>query len=400
MITRSEARAGLVPASVFKTDDALREQRHGGFDSHALPPAHIYPHSALASSPGLVEIGACTFSTWDELAALALADGLLEILARARAFEPTALGLTGVRGVRREGCPATTTPVCVRRTSCRCRGSIAATSALGPPHRVRRRDEPTANRATFALDGFARAERAAGVRVATRCCMMQQRTIGLPTWVLTLSGLVGCASTDATTSDEAGHADDDTRAWTTDCSYEFDSNTLRPVSFDEWNELAEQMTYVEHDEVEIDGYAYTLSLECRDLEAFEQPTSLGKGAYPCYYHVVGTGHARAQGAWQITFNPHVEQRPSLGHWSWTPFLPERVQISSGRLDSGRAFGWIQWDQMWDYGPQLGKRVNFRRKAGIFVSKDADVPGSFCLKEIAWGRSLSESGTTYGSFEGW
>jgi hypothetical protein len=32
-----EARAGLVPASVFKTDDALREQRHGGFDSHALP---------------------------------------------------------------------------------------------------------------------------------------------------------------------------------------------------------------------------------------------------------------------------------------------------------------------------------------------------------------------------
>lgn len=33
-----EARVGLVPASVFKTDDALREQRHGGFDSHALPP--------------------------------------------------------------------------------------------------------------------------------------------------------------------------------------------------------------------------------------------------------------------------------------------------------------------------------------------------------------------------
>jgi hypothetical protein len=30
-----EVRAGLVPASVFKTDDALREQRHGGFDSRA-----------------------------------------------------------------------------------------------------------------------------------------------------------------------------------------------------------------------------------------------------------------------------------------------------------------------------------------------------------------------------
>jgi len=33
-----EARAGLVPASVFKTDEALREQRLGGFDFHALPP--------------------------------------------------------------------------------------------------------------------------------------------------------------------------------------------------------------------------------------------------------------------------------------------------------------------------------------------------------------------------
>jgi hypothetical protein len=33
-----EARAGLVPASVFKTDGALREQRLGGFDSLALPP--------------------------------------------------------------------------------------------------------------------------------------------------------------------------------------------------------------------------------------------------------------------------------------------------------------------------------------------------------------------------
>jgi hypothetical protein len=38
VILREEARAGLVPASVFKTDDALREQRHGGFDSHAFPP--------------------------------------------------------------------------------------------------------------------------------------------------------------------------------------------------------------------------------------------------------------------------------------------------------------------------------------------------------------------------
>ena len=35
-----EARAGLVPASVFKTDEALREQRLGGFDSHAPPPLH------------------------------------------------------------------------------------------------------------------------------------------------------------------------------------------------------------------------------------------------------------------------------------------------------------------------------------------------------------------------
>jgi hypothetical protein len=33
-----EARAGLVLASVFKTDGALREQRLGGFDSLALPP--------------------------------------------------------------------------------------------------------------------------------------------------------------------------------------------------------------------------------------------------------------------------------------------------------------------------------------------------------------------------
>ena len=41
VIRRVEARAGLVPASVFKTDDALREQRHGGFDSHALPPSHV-----------------------------------------------------------------------------------------------------------------------------------------------------------------------------------------------------------------------------------------------------------------------------------------------------------------------------------------------------------------------
>ena len=40
-----EARVGLVPASVFKTDDALREQRHGGFDSHALPPLTIVNNS-------------------------------------------------------------------------------------------------------------------------------------------------------------------------------------------------------------------------------------------------------------------------------------------------------------------------------------------------------------------
>src|SRR5450432_2144944 len=44
VITRSEAHLRLVCGSVFKTDDALREQRHGGFDSHALPPilAHRY----------------------------------------------------------------------------------------------------------------------------------------------------------------------------------------------------------------------------------------------------------------------------------------------------------------------------------------------------------------------
>ena len=36
--SRLEARAGLVPASVFKTDVTSRERRLGGFDSHALPP--------------------------------------------------------------------------------------------------------------------------------------------------------------------------------------------------------------------------------------------------------------------------------------------------------------------------------------------------------------------------
>jgi hypothetical protein len=33
-----EARAGLVPASVFKTDESARERWIGGFDSLALPP--------------------------------------------------------------------------------------------------------------------------------------------------------------------------------------------------------------------------------------------------------------------------------------------------------------------------------------------------------------------------
>jgi len=37
--SRPEARTGLVLVSVFKTDGAPRERRHGGFDSHALPPA-------------------------------------------------------------------------------------------------------------------------------------------------------------------------------------------------------------------------------------------------------------------------------------------------------------------------------------------------------------------------
>src|SRR5438874_1648581 len=36
-----EARVGLVPASVFKTDVTSRERRLGGFDSHALPPRYI-----------------------------------------------------------------------------------------------------------------------------------------------------------------------------------------------------------------------------------------------------------------------------------------------------------------------------------------------------------------------
>jgi hypothetical protein len=33
----AEALLGLVPGSVFKTDGAPRERRHGGFDSRALP---------------------------------------------------------------------------------------------------------------------------------------------------------------------------------------------------------------------------------------------------------------------------------------------------------------------------------------------------------------------------
>lgn len=37
----AEVRLGLVPGSVFKTDGAPRERRHGGFDSHALP---LVPH--------------------------------------------------------------------------------------------------------------------------------------------------------------------------------------------------------------------------------------------------------------------------------------------------------------------------------------------------------------------
>ena len=48
-----EARVGLVPASVFKTDEALREQRLGGFDSHAFPPLYttVTPTSAVPRSP-------------------------------------------------------------------------------------------------------------------------------------------------------------------------------------------------------------------------------------------------------------------------------------------------------------------------------------------------------------
>jgi hypothetical protein len=36
--SRTEARLGLVPGSVFKTDGAPRERAFGGFDSRALPP--------------------------------------------------------------------------------------------------------------------------------------------------------------------------------------------------------------------------------------------------------------------------------------------------------------------------------------------------------------------------
>src|ERR1044071_6786764 len=42
VVSAVEARAGLVPVSVFKTDGAPRERRHGGFDSHAFPP-HVIP---------------------------------------------------------------------------------------------------------------------------------------------------------------------------------------------------------------------------------------------------------------------------------------------------------------------------------------------------------------------
>jgi hypothetical protein len=41
VILPAEARAGLVPASVFKTGVTARERSSGGFDSHALPPSLI-----------------------------------------------------------------------------------------------------------------------------------------------------------------------------------------------------------------------------------------------------------------------------------------------------------------------------------------------------------------------
>ena len=52
VVSALEARVGLVPASVFKTDDALREQRHGGFDSHALPPFTLISAIAAAEVGG------------------------------------------------------------------------------------------------------------------------------------------------------------------------------------------------------------------------------------------------------------------------------------------------------------------------------------------------------------
>jgi hypothetical protein len=55
-----EVRAGLVPASVFKTDDALREQRHGGFDSHALPFVSV----ALDQDQTSAATSDCAFRPW------------------------------------------------------------------------------------------------------------------------------------------------------------------------------------------------------------------------------------------------------------------------------------------------------------------------------------------------
>ena len=62
-----EAHLRLVCGSVFKTDGAPRERRHGGFDSHALPPlASICDSDGLLTSP--LSLGRPT-ACWDHLEA-------------------------------------------------------------------------------------------------------------------------------------------------------------------------------------------------------------------------------------------------------------------------------------------------------------------------------------------
>ena len=67
VVSPVEARAGLVPASVFKTDEALREQRLGGFDSHALPPCYatfLNPRGGLNQARTRLGPGRLALSAW------------------------------------------------------------------------------------------------------------------------------------------------------------------------------------------------------------------------------------------------------------------------------------------------------------------------------------------------